>query len=166
MHGQVASTTVDYGQISQTKHFHWWNETIFTFLFPVTFRSQVRSPVILVQHYVYDKFYTKSEVSKAFLLRAIARDRRTDRRVPWGGPHNNIYFLFASRVAQVTKSQAVAGIADRTASRRLWLERNGSLSLTGELTQFHSRLFGGPLDIIYRVGQIKWHHFTFLFVTN
>ena len=46
----------------------------------MTFRSQVRSPVILVQHYVYNKFYTKSEVSKAFLLRAIARDGRTDRR--------------------------------------------------------------------------------------
>ena len=34
----------------------------------------------------------------------------------------------------LTRSQAVARIADRTASRRLWLERQ--FSLTGDLTEF------------------------------
>jgi len=84
----------------------------------------MRSPVILVQHYVYNKFYTKSEVSKAFLLRAIARDGRTDRRgatlnAAHREGHTIRHILFASWVAQVTRSQAVARnrIAERTASR-------------------------------------------------
>jgi len=87
-----------------------------------TFTSQVHSPVILVQHYVYNKFYTKSDRLCATLNEAHREG------------HIIIYILFASWLAQVTRSQAVAMIADRTASRRLWLERQ--FSLTGELTQF------------------------------
>ena len=79
------------------------------------------SPVrpTLVQHYVYNKFYTKSEVSKTFLLRAMARDGQTDRR---GATLNAVHsegHIISSWVAQVTRSQAVARIADRTASQRL-----------------------------------------------
>ena len=81
----------------------------------------MRSPVILVQHYVYNKFYTKSDGGAT--PNAVHREG-----------HIIIYILFASWLAQVTRSQAVAMIADRTASRRLWLERQ--FSLTGELTQF------------------------------
>ena len=139
MHGQVASMTADYGQISQKRNISTSEMKRFSHFCSMwpwtsTFRSQERSQVILVQHYVYNKFYTKSDRRCATLNEAHREG------------HIIIYILFASWVAQVTRSQAVARIADRTASRRLWLERQ--FSLTGDLTQFRSRLFGGPLDIM------------------
>ena len=84
----------------------------------------MRSPVILVQHYVYSEFYTKSDRRGATLNAAHRK--------------GHVIFLFTSWVAQVTRSQAVARIADRTASRRLRLERQ--FSLTGDLTQFPQSL--------------------------